>query len=327
MTGYPVAVKAETPTALGHLRIARLDHWVKNVFVLPGVVIALSLDPSQFTAGLLLTTVTGLLAVGLVASSNYTINEVLDAPFDQLHPVKSARPVPSGQVSIPVAYVQWVALAVAGVALGTTISTPFAAVLFVLWVMGGVYNIPPVRVKDVPYLDVLAEGFNNPLRLLAGWFIVAPAVAAPLSLLAGYWMVGCFFMATKRYAEIRFNLTGANAAQYRKSLGYYTQDRLLVSNMFYSSAAMLCFGVFIARYRIELVLAFPLVALVMAVYLRLAFQPESAAEAPEKLYRQRALMLSVAACTIVMLLLLWIDIPLVQRLLAPMTPSAVQGWP
>ena len=51
-------------------------------------------------------------------SSNYVINEVLDAPSDLSHPVKRHRPVPSGKVSIPLAYVQWIALMVVGVGLG-----------------------------------------------------------------------------------------------------------------------------------------------------------------------------------------------------------------
>ena len=42
--------------------------------------------------------------------------------------------------------------------------------------------------------------------------------------------------------------------------------------MFYGSAAMLFLGAFVMRYRLELILAFPLVSLVMAIYLTLAFK-------------------------------------------------------
>ena len=49
---------------------------------------------------------------------------------------------------------------------------------------------------------------------------------------------------------------------------------------------MLFLGAFVMRYRLELILAFPLVALVMAIYLGLAFKPESAVVNPEKLYRE-----------------------------------------
>ena len=35
------------PTLRGHLRIARVDHWFKNVFVLPGIIAAIGVDMSH----------------------------------------------------------------------------------------------------------------------------------------------------------------------------------------------------------------------------------------------------------------------------------------
>src|SRR5918911_709790 len=145
------------PTIRGHIQIARIDHWFKNVFVLPGIIAAIGSDPTHVPATLAYNIVAGLFATCLVASSNYVINEVLDAPFDRYHPIKHKRPVPSGKVSIPLAYVQWIALMLIGVGLGLTISMAFAATLLVLWFMGCIYNIPPIRSKDLPYIDVLSE--------------------------------------------------------------------------------------------------------------------------------------------------------------------------
>ncbi|MBV9174027.1 MAG: UbiA prenyltransferase family protein, partial [Chloroflexi bacterium] len=227
------------PTLRGHIQIMRIDHWVKNVFVLPGIIAAISSDPTHIAPNLWVNIVVGLFATCLVASSNYVINEVLDAPFDRFHPIKRARPVPSGRVSIPLAYVEWIALMLIGVGLGFIVSVGFAATLFILWVMGCLYNIPPIRSKDVPYIDVLSESVNNPLRMLAGWLIASTGSVAPASLLLSYWMVGCFFMATKRYAEYREIGDPVRAASYRKSLAHYTLERLLVSITFYASAAML----------------------------------------------------------------------------------------
>ncbi len=107
------------PTWRGHLRIARVDHWVKNVFVLPGIVVALSVAPARLNWSLALQLLLGLAAVSLVTSSNYVINELLDAPYDRLHPTKCRRPVPSGAVLVPAAYVQWLALGAAGMALAS----------------------------------------------------------------------------------------------------------------------------------------------------------------------------------------------------------------
>jgi 4-hydroxybenzoate polyprenyltransferase len=103
------------PSLQGHIAIARLDHWFKNVFVLPGTAAALSIAPTFFASDLIWRLIVGLLATGLVASSNYVLNEVLDAPFDRQHPTKCNRPVPSGRVNIRLAYVQWLARVWVGV--------------------------------------------------------------------------------------------------------------------------------------------------------------------------------------------------------------------
>jgi decaprenyl-phosphate phosphoribosyltransferase len=305
-----------------HVAIARIDHWFKNVFVLPGIVAAVGIDPEHVAPHLLWRIVVGMLSICLVASSNYVVNEVLDGPSDRMHPVKFARPVPSGQVSVPLAYVQWIALMVIGVWLGTLVSRPFAVTVFVLWVMGCIYNIPPIRSKDLPYFDVLSEAVNNPLRLLAGWFMAGTASVAPGSLLLSYWMIGCYFMAMKRYAEYRDIGDPARAAAYRSSFRHYTEERLLVSIMFYAASAMLFLGAFIMRYRIELILSFPFIALVMAMYLLLALKPHSAVQNPERLYKERKLMAAVVVCSVVMGLLLLVRLPVLARIFTPTAPTS-----
>ncbi len=304
-----------------HAAIARFDHVTKNVFVLPGIVIPLSVDPGLATWAMLPKILIGFLALSLVACSNYVINEVLDAPFDRFHPKKSGRPVVAGLVNIPLAYAQWVVMMAIGVGLGTLVSRPFVYALLALWVMGCVYNFPPVRTKDLPYLDVISESVNNPLRMLLGWYMIAPMLVPPVSLLVSYWMVGCYFMGLKRFSEFREIADPARAAAYRKSFGFYTEPSLMVSVMFYASAAMLFFGAFIIRYRIELVLTFPLVALVMAIYLRLAYHSGSAVQNPEKLHRSKLLMGSVGLCFAAMVILLWVDIPFLNQLFHPTLPT------
>jgi len=315
--GQPALTRA---TLRGHLQIARLDHWFKNVFVVPGIVVALSMDSAHVAPHLGLRILLGFAAVCLVASSNYVINELMDAPFDRFHPTKCHRPVPCGRVSIPLAFAQWLVLGGVGVGLATRLSLPLACTLAGLWFMGCVYNIPPARSKDLPFLDVLSEAVNNPLRLLAGWFIVTSSSIAPASLLLSYWMMGCYFMAIKRFAECRNLAETGDIAAYRKSLALLTERRILVAIVFYGSAAMLFFGAFVMRYRLELILSFPLVAAVMAMYLNIGFNENSAAQHPEKLYRDRPLMAAVTACTAVMIICLFVDMPAVHKVFEPTAP-------
>jgi 4-hydroxybenzoate polyprenyltransferase len=309
------------PTLRGHIQICRIDHWFKNVFVLPGIIAAIGVNAANANDGLWVRIVLGMISICLVASSNYVINEVLDAPSDLSHPVKRNRPTPAGLVSVPLAYVQWIALMVVGVAIGLSVSRAFAITVFILWVMGCIYNIPPVRSKDLPYLDVLSEAVNNPLRMLAGWFIGSTGTFAPASLLLSYWMVGCYFMAIKRYAEYREIGDSRVAAAYRKSFAFYTSERLLVSIMFYGAAAMLFLGAFVMRYKLELILAFPLVALVMAMYLDLSFKEDSAVQRPEGLYKEPKLMAAVTACAIAMIVLMLVDLPVLQTIFNPTAPT------
>ena len=67
-------------TLRGHVSIARIDHWLENVFVIPGIVAAIGVDPHHIAPNILQRVVLGFISICLVASSDYVINEVLDAP-------------------------------------------------------------------------------------------------------------------------------------------------------------------------------------------------------------------------------------------------------
>jgi len=317
-----VATQIDLTTRVrAHIAILRVDHWTKNIFILPGIVVPLSVSDVPLDGALAWRLIVGTLATCIIASSNYVLNEVLDAPFDRLHPIKNTRPVASGLVNIPIAYAQWLLLLAIGMALAAQVSRPLMWTLATLWTMGCIYNIPPIRSKDVVYLDVLSESANNPLRMLAGWYMVTTAMLPPASLLISYWMIGGYLMALKRVSEFREINDHHRAGAYRKSFKKYTELSLLVSVMFYAASAMLFLGAFIVRYRVELVLSFPLVALVMAIYFHLAFDENSPVQNPENLHRQPGLMASIIVCAVVMTALLFVDVPALQKIFAPTMPQ------
>ena len=128
-----------------------------------GVIVPLSVEPSLLNIHLLWTLLPAFLFISFIACSNDVINEVLDASFDRLHPIKKNRPA---------AYVHWILMMVAGLAIGLHISHKFAITALALWIMRCLYNVPPIRTKDAPYLDVVTESISNPLRMLPGWYAV-----------------------------------------------------------------------------------------------------------------------------------------------------------
>lgn len=302
--------------------IARPDHWFKNVFMLVGVLLALFCQPSGITVSHSLALLVGFIATCIVASSNYVINEILDAPMDRFHPVKRNRPIPSGRVSLPLAYVEWLALGVIGLSIAAMVNWPFFATATALLIMGLIYNVPPVRAKQWPYVDVLTESVNNALRLMLGWFAIIASAVPPVSLLLSYWLVGAFFMASKRFAEYRSIGNKDVAAAYRSSFRYYDDNRLLVSMFTYTCGSALFLGVFIIRYHLELILLVPLIAGFFGYYLQVTLKQESPVQAPEKLYRERGLMLYLAVCLIAFVAVMFVEIPWLYELFN-VTPSRV----
>jgi hypothetical protein len=183
--------------------------------------------------------------------------------------------------------------------------------------MGLVYNVPPVRTKDVPILDVLSESINNPIRLLLGWFLITPLVLPPLSALIAYWMLGAFFMAAKRLAEWRELGDLQIIERYRKSLARYTPERLITSMVFYASMFSFVVAIFVVRYRFEFLLLVIPMGILLAEYMRLSFLPHSPVQYPERLYKQKRLMAICVFSVITFFLLLQIDVPILKEIFYP----------
>lgn len=308
-----------------YILIARPDHWFKNIFVLPGVVVALFFNRHLFCWDVAGNVVLGLICACVIASSNYVLNEILDAASDRHHPEKKKRPIPSGQINLTAAYILWVVLAGLGVGSAFYINPAFGISGLLLWIMGVLYNLPPIRLKDWPYADVLSESVNNPLRLAMGWYSTGLIPPPPLSMILAYWMFGAFLMAVKRFAEYRKIGQADIAANYRKSFSYYTEEKLLLFILFCAGFFGMMSGVFIARYRLELTLATPLVVYAMSYYLHLGFKPDSPAQYPEKLFHHKKLvwlvLLAVSAC----IGALFINLPgfeyaLIPKIMPPVVP-------
>jgi len=297
----------------------RLDHWIKQFFIVPGIVCAIILTKTNFDAVPLKifaeNLLAGFLATCLVASANYVINEFLDAEFDKNHPTKKFRAAVKETMSGKIIFVQWLALTIAGLGVATLVNKFFLAMATWLWLMGIFYNVKPIRTKDIAYFDVLTESVNNMIRLLMGWFIVVhELILPPSSVVLGYWMLGAFLMAIKRYAEFRMIDNPALAAAYRKSFGSYSEASLLISAFFYAMCSIFFTGVFLVKYRIELVLFVPVLIGLYCYYFWLSFKKDSAVQKPEKLYHERGLMIYCLLSIILFTLLMMVDIPALKIL-------------
>ena len=301
-----------------YIKIARPDHWIKQLFIIPGIIVAIFLIKDiTFNFNLILRIIIGFLGTCFIASANYVINEYLDAEFDKYHPTKKNRPMVTQNMNKKIIWAEYIILAILGLLCAYFVSTPFFVVDSTLLIMGILYNVKPIRTKDIPFIDVLSESVNNLLRLLLGWFMITDAYIPPASIMGGYWMFGAFLMAMKRYSEYRMINNPEQAALYRKSFARYTERSLLVSSVFYALIAIFLCGTFLIKYKIELVICIPVLCLLFCYYIYISFDKDSAVQKPEKLYKEKKLIIFLTLFIILFVILLFIDIPILNKLLDP----------
>ncbi len=302
-----------------YLHMARLDHMTKHVFILPGLVLAWALL-SPPLAGAWVPVTLGLASAVLIASANYILNEWLDRHFDAHHPDKSRRPAVTVALSPLPVWASYIGCSLAGLALALPIGPVFAVTTLLFWLSGVAYNVQPLRLKDKAYLDVLSESLNNPIRLMLGWSMIEQTSVAPMSLLLAYWMGGAFLMGAKRLSEYREIAAGPGVAvlhRYRRSFQHYTQERLLVSCFVYALLSTLLVGFFLVKYRIEYLVACPLVIAMFAHYLALSLHAGSVAQKPEKLFREKLLMGITGATALALVGLSFVSLPALHALAEP----------
>lgn len=283
-----------------YLKICRIDHWLKNVFIVFGHIVALVLYFDMELEGyFVVNALLSLIPACLIASAYYILNEILDAPFDALHPAKKNRGIPAGKVKIPILWGMMVVLLIVGFTLAWSLF-PNKRYFFSLAILMGcalLYNLPPIRLKDKAFLDVISESINNPLRLWLGWFAVLPAnepAGPPISIVFAWWFFGALLMTGKRYSEYRFIGDDAVSGQYRKSFKVYTERRLIMAMITYACLFCFCTGIAMAVYPQlnNLVLVFPMIVVALIAYFRHAMKEESAQLEPEKLLANPWIILS-----------------------------------
>jgi len=194
----------------------RPHQWVKNVFVLAPVVFAKDL----FVWNLLLRAGGAFLVFCFLAAAVYTINDVVDAPADRVHPLKRYRPIASGVVPIPMAKVLAVGFFL--VAMGGALFEPplFALVGLLYFIQNLAYSF---KLKKIAYADVACIALGFVLRVVAGGLATGIQVSAYL--LACTLLLALFLGFGKRSHELNAVALSISKKQ-RAALEAYTAEAL-----------------------------------------------------------------------------------------------------
>ena len=93
-----------------YLKEMRIKSWLKNAFVFYPIIFSLEL----FEWDKLIETIILAMAFCFISSAIYVLNDISDVDNDRKHEVNKNRPIASGKISIPCAWILLVFLAAAG---------------------------------------------------------------------------------------------------------------------------------------------------------------------------------------------------------------------
>ena len=197
--------------AAAYVELARPSHWVKNAFVLAGIVFGHAWNDASLLTAALITT----LAFCLASSAVYAFNDSIDAEQDRDHPDKRERPVARGAVSKREAFAVAGVLAAGALAAAAWVGVTATGIVAAYLVLNLAYTL---GLKRMPVIDVFVIAAGFMLRLLAG--------TSGIGVEPSQWLLACGFLLTlflgfaKRRAELA--RLAEDAAQHRAVLDAYT---------------------------------------------------------------------------------------------------------
>jgi len=208
-----IPVPGFSPSAA--LKAMRLYQWAKNMLVFVPLIAAHRVDDPL----LLVQAVAAFLAMGLVASAGYIINDLLDLQADRAHPRKRRRPFASGALAVPHGPPLAFGLLAAGLGLAMVVSSALALWVAFYLALTLTYSL---WLKQKVLVDVFLLAGLYTHRILAG--AIATAIAPSFWLLA----LSMFFFLSlamlKRYSELLDLARTAGSPSTVRARGYRAED-------------------------------------------------------------------------------------------------------
>ncbi len=273
----------------------RPRQWVKNVFVLAGLVFGGQLFDGASCAR---ASVCFLLFCA-ASSAVYLVNDVFDCASDVHHPVKRLRPIASGRLPVPAAVAAAAFLAAVAIFGSAALSRETFALLAFYLVSSAAYTS---GLKRVFILDVILVSTGFVVRAAAG----AAAVRAEIS----PWLICCTFLLAlylalgKRRNEL--TLLGESAQRHRKNLGSYSVPLLDSWLTAVSGATVVCYALYTQSQRTvehfhttNLLYTVPFVVYALFRYQHLVLRENGGGDPGSSLLRDRGMKIAIAAWAVV----------------------------
>lgn len=219
------------------LKAARPRQWLKNVALFTTILFTGQLfNGPQFTAALL-----GFISFCFLASSNYILNDVLDAPADRRHPFKKFRPVASGKLPIKTALLVSLLLLTGGLSIASAVGQTFLIFSLVFILLQYSYSIV---LKHISVIDIIAITIGYVLRVYAGEAASGYHISIWLALAA--LSLALFLAIGKRRAELTLIQSSGDASpkDTRAALSHYSEKLLDAYTSMFATSTFISYTYF-----------------------------------------------------------------------------------
>ena len=267
--------------------LLRPAHWIKNGFVLVGLLFGKAIFKPEFVVAAIL----AFISFSLMASFIYVINDLADINADRLHPVKRNRPLASGAVS-PLQAKVLAALLIAVVLPVAWLASP---IVFAIVMGYGVMNLAySFGLKHIVVMDVFIIAMGFMLRILAG--------TVGIGITPSNWLIVCGLMVTLflGFAKRRAELTQVGNNMQRRVLEHYSVELLDKFIGIMASATIITYSLYTVapetvkqHHTDKLIYTSPVVIYGLFRYLYLLHQRKQGEDPVMVLFHDRHILLTV----------------------------------
>ena len=289
--------RTSTSVLMASFRQLRPKQWTKNSFLFAALIFSGEFMnvASVEKAGL------GFMSFCLLSSAGYVLNDYLDRKADRAHPKKRLRPIASGALPVPMAWVVMLGCFVGGSWLAGFISSSFLGIAALYLLTTLTYSF---LLKNTVILDVMM------LALCFVWRAVAGAVAIGVD--ASPWLILCtaflalFLGFNKRRAEL-VNLGPERGT--RQNLSQYSAPMLEQYQSMVTGATVLCYALYTVNSDASdgLLLTMPWVLYGIFRYIYLVDQRGEGAAPDETLLHDRPLLFTAGGYVLTALLVIALE--------------------
>lgn len=265
---------------LEYIKLIRVHQWYKNLLIFLPMIFVGELFIKEIWGVMLL----GFVALCLISSSNYVLNDIIDVKRDRAHPEKKSRPLALGKVSIIEAIIISLIFLGASIFIAYSLGIGFLACIIFLFLFTLFYSL---FLKKEPVADVIAIAINFVIRAVSGAFI--------LKVMISPWIIVCpFFLALflavgKRDADLRF--MKGNASKHKEVLKHYNLELTNTMMIISTTCLVIAYSLYSFSRTALLLLTLPFAIYAIFRYYSLVINGSEIARHPEKVYKDWRLVI------------------------------------